>query len=781
MEVLTLLKANIKKKKGTFISIVILMIIIATSMTAILSVRDNYDKGMEQAFEISDSGDILVGIGKSVLTDALRKSVEDSELVKRVKYNDALVCDGGCSSGDVSVGNSQYLTKLRDGIFLYNEDITDFEKEIPQLESGEIYITMGFQTSLECEKGDSIRFNFPDGSYEFTIKGIVQEPTTGSANIGWKQVFISDDDYERILASCKAADSKYDELFLMSIYQSESCSLSDAKFQRQLNLDTKIIAKADISLTKAQSIRYTGLLFDIVSNIMMVFVGMLFVILLIVMSHSISTEIEMDYVSFGILKACGFTKKRLRLIIVAQYLIAELTGIIIGSFMALPLERALSHILISSTAVLPASGLSVGKSFLMALIIIAFSAVIIIIKTKKISSISPVRAISGGKDEIYFDSRFRIPVCKRGLSASLAFRQFILNKRKYFGTIMVVTILTFFLLSAGLIGNVLNSRKSLEAMGMEVTDIDIRSDKGFDDKTMSDIEAIVEQYSQIEKKYYENSGYMSVDGENLRYDCYKYPEYIHSMYNGRVPLYDNEIVISDMIADTLELKIGDAVMLTNGEHEEEFIISGLYQTGNDSGMNFAMSFEGAKKLGVEIIPFMGICIADTSKREDIVSAIEKKYGDEYIVRAYDVEKEGIGGDVDTIVAAMKKVIYIFSILFLFVVVRMVCVKTFLDERRDIGIYKAMGFSSNKLRLQFSFRFLIMSFIGVVIGVVLSQAFSEMLFGMILKTIGLSKVSFDVTFVTLLVPSAVVCVCCFVFSYLAAHKVKSVAVRELVIE
>ena len=58
MEIITLLKANIRKKKSTFISIMLLMVIIVAAMTSILSVQNNYDQALEDAFIYENAGDV---------------------------------------------------------------------------------------------------------------------------------------------------------------------------------------------------------------------------------------------------------------------------------------------------------------------------------------------------------------------------------------------------------------------------------------------------------------------------------------------------------------------------------------------------------------------------------------------------------------------------------------------------------------------------------------------------------------------------------------------------
>ena len=51
MEIITLIKANICRKKGSFIGITLLMVIISMSLTAIISVQDNCRDGLKTAYE----------------------------------------------------------------------------------------------------------------------------------------------------------------------------------------------------------------------------------------------------------------------------------------------------------------------------------------------------------------------------------------------------------------------------------------------------------------------------------------------------------------------------------------------------------------------------------------------------------------------------------------------------------------------------------------------------------------------------------------------------------
>ena len=76
-----------------------------------------------------------------------------------------------------------------------------------------------------------------------------------------------------------------------------------------------------------------------------------------------------------------------------------------------------------------------------------------------------------------------------------------------------------------------------------------------------------------------------------------------------------------------------------------------------------------------------------------VEELTAKYGDTLKVVAN--EEDSILDMYTGARTAMIVIIYVISILFSLVVVMMFCKKAFLQERRDIGIYKSLGFTSGK--------------------------------------------------------------------------------------
>lgn len=140
-----------------------------------------------------------------------------------------------------------------------------------------------------------------------------------------------------------------------------------------------------------------------------------------------------------------------------------------------------------------------------------------------------------------------------------------------------------------------------------------------------------------------------------------------------------------------------------------------------------------------------------------------------------------GVSYTSMVNAIQAFIYIFSAIFAFVVVRMVVSKAFIRERTDIGIYKAIGFGTDRLRLGFAVRFMITAFIGAALGAVLGVFASKPVLTIAFRMIGISKIFCDFTTLTIVLPVIFMGIAFFVFAFLMSGRIRKVQIRELVTE
>ena len=67
MDLKTLIKANIRYKKGSFKSIIILMFIISLSVTTIVSLKRNFPESIRNAYDRQEVGNITLKLWKKKL------------------------------------------------------------------------------------------------------------------------------------------------------------------------------------------------------------------------------------------------------------------------------------------------------------------------------------------------------------------------------------------------------------------------------------------------------------------------------------------------------------------------------------------------------------------------------------------------------------------------------------------------------------------------------------------------------------------------------------------
>lgn len=231
-----------------------------------------------------------------------------------------------------------------------------------------------------------------------------------------------------------------------------------------------------------------------------------------------------------------------------------------------------------------------------------------------------------------------------------------------------------------------------------------------------------------------------------------------------------------VLLDEFGLKIGDEVTVGWNGEKEKYLITGVVQLMNDAGRCFLISYDGAERIGYSQWLWGCYSLESDEKAGEIVETLNQKFSDLIEARENQAMMEEA---YEVVILSMQIIIYAFSLLFSLIVVHMVCARAFIQERTDIGIYKAIGFTATKLRLQSAVRFLTATMFGSIIGGLCSYAFSARILEMLLWGIGITSFETIFNIFTFAVPIAVICLGFFAFAWLASRKIKQVEIRELV--
>ena len=785
MEILTILKANIRYKKGAFSSVIILMFIITAAITAIISSNDLTYSSLNQALEDIGTGDLIVWID-SGLAENVYDGLESNKNVESFHVDDCMFTNYNIINGHEVKNNESYgMLKWNNNYKVFNDNLNDFIANPEPLKSGEVYVPITFQNIYDCKIGSEIIIQTNFGDEVMYIKGFVQEPLAGAQFIGIKHFFISDEDFHKM--SEKKIDTKEKTSKLLEDYKTihivkaVDSTLSMPEFKKSLNETSGIIDYSLFTESKNTMKGYTAIFNEVGSGILYAFIIILFVIVIVIICHSISSGIEMDYTNLGILKANGFTNKKIRMIYILQYMIAQLLGIMLGIAASYPIIMILGKLYLPITGIFISGGISVLKILGLLLSMITIVCLFVVVLTSKIGKISPVRAISGGVKQIYFDSHMKTQIHKKALSLTLAFRQFTSNKKQYLGTLIISAGLVFFMMSMSLLANCMSSERFMESFGEIASDLEIAFTEDYVltefDHVIEDIEKIgkVEEYSAM------NYEYVTLNGVNIWCGFYKNLSGLEKrILKGRTPLYDNEFVITEIIAEEYGLSIGDEVVLSTKDGKSTYMISGLYQSTNDMGMCIAMGYDAYKKIGTLTPDYLHIKLTDSSLSKEISDTLNERYSGKLESSLPD-DDFSITDMIETALNGITTLIYIISIIFTLVTVKMVCTRSFLRERTDIGIYKALGFTIRQLRLQFSFRFFIVSMIGAAVGIIFCIFLCPTMMEALLRRIGVTNFITDYTPDVIILPVCMICLCFFLFAYMVSGKIKKVDARELISE
>ena len=797
MEDITLLKADLKRHKGSLLGVFILVLLVCGALGTVLSVWMNSERYVREEMERAGFGTLTAWVSNVPDMDALAANIADLEAVDHVDtqaviYSDYTVADQNSDSEGQLIPYGAEDNRYK----FFTDDLSGYRGEgnvpftstqqsgIPKIRQGEIYVSPSMVSMFGVQIGDEISFPVARGgqAVTFTVKGFYEDPFMGSSMIGMKGFLISEADYSGIVQTIR--DSGIDALArdgaMLHIFQAVSNreSVTVSQLNQLINESTELPQYSEFLHSGSAIAGFMLILQEAFSGLLAAFVAVLIFVVLIVLGHSIGSSIEADYVNMGILKTIGFTGGKLRRIQLAQYLIVILSGMVLGILAAVYFSRFVGAVTLTTTGIRIPTGLPAAWCFFSCVLLFLVLTGFIIFKTGKIKRITPMKAIRGEA----FASGDRVkkgfPIQGKYLKCSMALRQLTAGARRYTGACIVAILLVFF---ASMIGRMdtwlgADGKGMMDAFNPADHDIGVQI---FGEHTPEEAEETVLSYTGITDSYLLAMPGVSVNGIDYTANVITDPERFHIM-EGRTSKAEDEIVVTEFVASDLGVSVGDTVTVQADMGSGEFVISGIYTCANDMGDNIGMSREGYLKIGSDdpALWCHHYFLEDASEKEAVTAALDEAYGGD--VHVHENTWPGLYGIISAM-QALLVFLYGMVAVFILIVTIMTGSKILSAEQRDIGIYKAVGFTSGQLRGAFALRFMVVAVLGSIIGTILAAVLTDPLVSMVMRMAGISNFSSGMTAGNTLVPSAVVILLFTSFAYAASWKVKKVDLTVLITE
>ena len=262
-------------------------------------------------------------------------------------------------------------------------------------------------------------------------------------------------------------------------------------------------------------------------------------------------------------------------------------------------------------------------------------------------------------------------------------------------------------------------------------------------------------------------------------------------YKGRLPEYDNEVVISGSFAKKYGYDIGDEIKLDYGDNSFNYLITGLIQTTNNAGREALLTYKAADHLlDIDQIPgWFWFDIANESSDNDanieetekILEECKDKYG-AHVINTMDFFKI-IGGSMTTfksISAMMLIVMIVVSVVVIGLILFLLIKSLIYHKRKDYGIYKALGYTSGSLMLQTALSFMPPVIVSIIVFSIGSYFSANPYMSTFMHAFGLMKCSFDIPVAGVVLIGIGLAIVSFVLALLQTRRIRKIEAYNMLV-
>ena len=766
--------AGVKRNKGSFLGIGILLLLAALSLTAVLMTVLAGNSYIRDEMERAGFGDLTVWVSDVPDIEFLMESIREQEGVEAAEAQ-RLIFSEYEANGVESDSQGQMIPWTLSGsrYRFFENNLSGYREAPEEIGEQEVYVSTSMKSMMDLEPGDTVTFPIARGgrTISLTVAGYYEDPFMGSSMIGMKGFLIAEKTYEEIGSVIEETgmDALARDGLMIHIQAEDGITVSEVNRilveNTPLSMYTEFIHSAD---TMAG---FMGILQNAFSAILAAFALVLFGVAMAVMGHSISGLVEQEWKNLGILKTMGYTGGRLTGLLTIQYGVAMGGGVILGMLLAVPAAGLISRMTVTATGVLIPVNFPVLPCMVVFSIFLLVPVSFCILRLRNIKRIAPMATIRGESDTVSaLETKFfRNGIRSGGLSFHLALRQVLTGRRRYMGVCLVAVFLVFLASLAGRMNGWLGEDGKGMMDAFHPADLDLGV-QALGELGAEEMEQMVLSYTDITDSYLLAMPSVSVNGTNYTANVITEPERFH-ISRGQTSMGADQIVLTEALASDLGADVGDFVTIRGNKGSGEFTVSGIYHCANDMGANLGMSREGYLSIGEDDSRLWcyHYFLADPSQKQAITESLEQTWGGD--VHVHENSWPGLFG----IISAMHMLIFFLygvSAAFICVVTGMAGTKILGVEQKDMGIYKPIGCSVRMLRFSFAFRFGIVAAVGAVIGTLAAMGFTDPVVSTVMRLAGISNFASGNTPGSVLLPGSMVILLFFGFAWLLSGRIRS---------
>jgi len=646
----------------------------------------------------------------------------------------------------------------------------------------DIYLPYSFKVSGGYKLADSFTMTYQDKEYRYRIAGFFETTMLGTTNTQIMKYFLPDAEYDQLLSQLSA---KEEGSFISAILKDNEQSIQllkdyEEQFPYLYNEENSFYSSLDVMTMKGIS----TMTINLVAMIMVAFAAVIVVVSLLVIKFRVTNSIEDGLVNIGVLKAVGYTSRQIILSIIMQFMIIAFAASIVGVAVSYTVMPVFGDIISTLSGLLWKQSFNAVINLSSILIVVILILTVTLLASMRIKKLHPIAALRGGiMTHSFRKNRFPLDKAKGGLNFVLACKTIVMNSRQNIMVTFIVAAVTFASVFAiVLYYNIATDKTAfIHLVGAETSNVNVQAKKGVDSEKLI---AAMKQMEGVEKTVLLDYLMTKIDDKPVPVTISdEYSKLENQMvYEGRYPLYDNEIVVSWAISQLLDKNIGDTVKVEIGDASYSYLITGLSQSISNMGQLSSVTLEGIRHL---VPDYTGTTFNVYLKDVDNASFIKNSKG-QYgsLVKEFVDVDETINSQSSVYISAVFAVMVLvltITVLVVVLILYLVIKTMILKRKRELGIFKATGYTTRQLMTQIMLSFVPIVIIGVVIGGVLGNFYTNSMLTLLLSRAGIHNVQFIINVPLIIGLCIAIVILSYLVSIIVSRRIKGISAYSLITE
>ena len=765
---------NLKKEKSSFISFGIIILLTALILNCAAVLLRQVDSAYDKKFENLCTAKLNAVVPNLRESGELEKEINKIANVEKTECHKAIMTEATVkdfNGADFTI-NTMFYNMDDERTLNHFVLVSESEKEV----ENPIYIPLYISNFGGFALNDKIVYMIDGKSHSFTVAGVIEEMQYGNYGSGLLCAYLPDAEYAKL---ADAYGSKVVSEYSMSLKKDASIHKVEDNLRKTLeNKGVMALSVLDSESVKGARTMVT----DLLVLILAAFALIILAVSVFLSNFKVKNTIESEITNMSVLKALGYTSAQIIASITLPYGIVSLLFAILGAGLSYALLPVLCSVLTVQ------SGFSFGVHFdllsFICVICILFGVVTFFtfISAQIIKNTQPIDGLRGNAGSKRTKRNyFSMEETKGNTKILLVLKQMITSKKQNGMLFLVSFILTVLIAFSGTLfyNVVVEPENFMSALSDEVADVIIypKSD------CVSDLEEKLENDRRVDDSLKYMSTIVKIEDKVVSaFACEDFSKVRNDVcYKGENPNDKDEIALGSAFEG--DFKIGDIVSVTVNDITQSFRVTGFVQSVNLQGELCELSIDGCNRLFAENqTPAFYVYLETAELAEEMTEEYKSDCAELVVdtVNAYKLQKEAQDmymGITVVFVVAIFAVTILIVLFILYIVIKSLLVK----RRQELGVYKAMGYTSAQLMLQTISSFMPVSIIAIVLSSISALFYMPAIYQFIFEALGVMKNNIEISFAYLMLFAVIEILVSIVISIVLCMPIRKITAYALIKE